>query len=110
MQKLATEIELEQVIGESALIRLEQDFGGESHYIPTSERGYQEFKNTLTLSEFRILIYYYGGTKIYIPKQIIKSMRDSEIATRYRKGECSASLAKEYCLSDRQIRNIAAQA
>jgi Mor family transcriptional regulator len=51
------------------------------------------------------LIYEFGGTVLYIPKQGFKSERDKKIIREYN-GYNSKKLARKYHLCEKQIKNI----
>ena len=51
------------------------------------------------------LIYEFGGTLLYIPKEGFKSERDTNIIKEY-DGYNSKKLAKKYDLCEKQIKNI----
>lgn len=110
MQLLASEKELETLIGLNALERLERHLGGSSLYIPTSatQSSYQQHQTNpaITLAEFRVLSYYYGGLRVRIPKNLIKQKRDETIRSELKAGATTSQLANKYELTERQIRNI----
>ena len=51
------------------------------------------------------LIYEFGGTLLYIPKEGFKSERDKQIIEEY-DGYNSKRLARKYGLCEKQIKNI----
>lgn len=110
MQLLASEKELESLIGLNALERLERKLGGSSVYLPTeatpSKYQAHETKPAITLAEFRVLTYYYGGLRVRIPKNLIKQKRDEQIRADIKAGSTPAAQAEKHQLTERQIRNI----
>ena len=51
------------------------------------------------------LIYEFGGTVLYIPKEGFRSKRDKQITLEYN-GYNAKKLAKKYDLCEKQIKNI----
>jgi Uncharacterized conserved protein len=63
------------------------------------------------LESYKAIVHHFGGNSIYIHKAdtIIKELRDQEIKNKFN-GSNFSTLAKEYNLSIRQVRNILEEA
>lgn len=68
----------------------------------------KELAQLIGLDAFNKLVYYYGGSSIYVPKTdtIERQKRNTKICQDYRKGNSLKNLALKYGLTENQIRSI----
>ncbi|BFL06971.1 Mor transcription activator family protein [Thomasclavelia ramosa] len=68
----------------------------------------KELAELIGLDAFNKLVYYYGGTSIYVPKTdtIERQKRNTRICEDYRKGKSLKYLSTKYGLTENQIRSI----
>lgn len=68
----------------------------------------QEVAEIIGFDNYMLLMEYYAGTSLYIPKlsEIERSKRNEEIRKDYEKGKTMKYLAIRYNLTEMQIRNI----
>ena len=68
----------------------------------------KELAELIGLDAFNKLVYYYGGTSIYVPKvdTIERQKRNTKICEDYLKGSSLKHLAIKYALTENQICSI----
>lgn len=98
------ERELLEVIGEEALIKLEERFGRSYLYIPVSPK--PEIVEAIGIEATQKLINVYGSFDIYVPRALLKKRRNIEIVQRINAGRDIKELAAEFRLSEKWLRQI----
>lgn len=105
-------LEVIELIGEAAALKLVEDFGGQTIRIPALRNVHADhvLAHCIGLEALTALANADGGRWLYVAKcdQSLRLRRNREIAERYSPPHNVpvAQLAREYGLSDRQIWNI----
>lgn len=102
---------LAEHIGEDAMLKLLEAYGGVHLAVPTLARIPAGHRLVEILgSQALTLCHHYGGSVISVPKAHVAAlaMRNRRIRTARAMGYSHASLAREYGLTERQIYNICA--
>ncbi len=106
-------VELREIIGWTAVIRLVEAYGGTPFFVPSDYRPGDALIRLIGARETVALIEAFRGERLYFPKldRALRALRDREIVRKYREGGyTSRMLAREYNLSDRRIWEIIAAA
>lgn len=98
------EKELAEIIGEEALIKLEERFGRSYLYIPVTPK--PEIVDAIGMEATQKLIAVYGSFDIYVPRALLKKRRNAEIVQRINAGRSLTELAAEFRLSEKWLRQI----
>jgi len=101
-------IEIKDVIGIVATLRLVEVYGGTLIVLPRKYRDDHHLVRIIGHKAASELIVHYSGDRLYVPKNdnATRLIRDIEIANKYDAGYSVPKLAREYNLSERQIWNI----
>ncbi|MBF8271571.1 MAG: hypothetical protein HW380_676 [Magnetococcales bacterium] len=96
-------IQLIEVIGTAATLRLVQNHGGTYLALPRSIGPQHDVSNLIGFEAARSLAERWGGERVYIPKVdvAVRCVRNREMIARYEQGESYRSLVKEYAICDR---------
>lgn len=100
--------ELKDVIGRTATLKMVDNFGGLSLFIPIKIKPNSRIHVAIGPEKAELLSGYYGGCQIHIPKldSLKRSVRDSEIVHKRKNGFSVAELSRGYDLTQRQIYSI----
>lgn len=99
------------LIGTPAALKIAERWGGTRLYIPEDPGEDHELAKLIGIEAARALGDEYAGERIEIPKADCwgRAVRDSLIREARTNGQSQASLALEYRLTERQVRNIERQ-
>jgi hypothetical protein len=103
--------EVERVAGFKAAMKLVHRLGGIEVMIPKNPEPKHELVRAVGMDIARKLAGLFGGDTIAVPRahHYRTVLRQAEICRRYRSGELTRSLAKEYQMTERAITKIVAR-
>lgn len=99
------EEDIERQIGRSALIKLEKKYGRTFLYIPATKPT-KEMVRLIGKDKAQKLTDEFGGDDIYVPVQMLKKIRNHNIAEESTAGKTVKELAEKYRLSTIWITKI----
>ena len=100
--------DLKELVGPGAALILAEEFGGGDVYVPTRIREDHPLVRLIGQDRVRSLSLVYGGDKLHVPKAdaIERQFRTRRIVSLRRTGRTVASLAREFNLTCRRVRQI----
>ncbi len=103
--------ELRNLVGPGAAVLLAEEYGGGPVYIPCRLREDHPLAELMGEQRFARLAAVYGGDKLHVPKAdaIVRQMRMRRIRRLRGEGWTVASLAREFNLTRRRVRQICAE-
>ncbi len=99
------EDEIERVIGRSALITLEKHYGRSYLYIKANKPA-KELVKLIGREKAQKMSDAFGGGEVYVPKLMLKKIRNHQIAEGMSAGKSVKELASEFRLSTKWIIKI----
>ena len=95
-------------VGLGAALVLAEEYGGGAVYVPSRVRDGQVLARLIGPEKARRLSDAYGGDKLHVPKvdAIERQFRTRRIVTLRKAGRTVASLAREFNLTCRRVRQI----
>lgn len=102
--------DIKDIVGPGAALILAEEFGGGPIYIPNRIRDNHPLAQLIGMEKLRRLSLVYGGDKLHVPKvdAIERQFRTRRIVKLRQAGRTVASLAREFNLTCRRVRQICA--
>lgn len=100
--------DIKDLLGPGAAIVLAEEYGGGAVYVPSRIWEGHPLVGILGWNKARILSMIYGGDKLHVPKvdAIERQFRKRRILNLRQAGRSIASLAREFNLSCRRVRQL----
>lgn len=97
--------EIAEVIGREGALKLVNECGGTRIFVPRNLRIQHKLVILLGMEQARRLSSHFGGETLTVVRaaNLLRRTRNREIVRRYDAGEGVRQLARDHCLTERQI-------
>jgi Mor family transcriptional regulator len=101
-------VEMIDVIGLEAALKLVKTHGGTHVWVPAQARGDHWLAEMIGLESLKKLCAYYGYTQIHIPRcvALLRAIKDKSISDGFAAGMTNKDLARAHGTTERTIRRI----